>query len=157
VTATAIRNRIKRGTLETRPNGNFGKLVRVAPPLPEPVTLTPHERIPLTVLEPASLTVIQTLTRHIERLEAQLEDALRRAADRDEVAAQRDIIAGQVAALQAVLQAEQRRIVEMQVDRDGLRADRDRWVAQTDRLAAQVDRLAATNRPRSWWPWRRSA
>ena len=29
VTATAIRNRIKRGTLETRPNGNFGRLVRV--------------------------------------------------------------------------------------------------------------------------------
>ena len=34
VTATAIRNRIKRGTLETRPNGNFGRLVRV--PVPSP-------------------------------------------------------------------------------------------------------------------------
>jgi hypothetical protein len=149
VTATAIRNRIKRGTLETRPNGNLGKLVRVPLPLPEPVTST--------VSEPVHLTVIETLNRHIERLEAQLVDALRHAADRDEVAARRDVIAGQVAALQAVLHAEKQRIIELQVDRDGLRADRDRWVAQAERLAAQADRLTAANRPRKWWPWRRVA
>ena len=38
VTATAIRNRIKRGTLDTRPNGNFGRLVRV------PLNGYPHPR-----------------------------------------------------------------------------------------------------------------
>ena len=47
VTPTAIRNRIKRGTLEHRPNGNQGKLVRVSrtvtPTVPEPLggTVTP--------------------------------------------------------------------------------------------------------------------
>src|SRR3954471_16879532 len=71
VTATAIRNRIKRGTLETRPNGNFGRLVRV----PLTVTLTPEEPVPLTVPEPITLTVeervpltvtLTVLTDHVE-------------------------------------------------------------------------------------------
>lgn len=44
VTPTAIRNRIKRGTLETKPNGNHGHLVRV--PVPEPVPLTVPEPVP---------------------------------------------------------------------------------------------------------------
>lgn len=46
VTPTTIRNRIKRGTLETRPNGNHGHLVKVPLTVPKPV--------PLTVSEPAS-------------------------------------------------------------------------------------------------------
>ena len=80
VTPTAIRNRIKRGTLETKPNGNHGRLVRV--PLPvtltpdEPVTPTMHgtvpEAVPLTMMETVSV-----LSRHIERLEAQLDEALK--------------------------------------------------------------------------------
>jgi hypothetical protein len=45
VTPTAIRNRIKRGTLEHRPNGNVGKLVRV----PSTATLTVPKPVPLTV------------------------------------------------------------------------------------------------------------
>jgi len=43
VTPTAIRNRIKRGTLEVR-NGNFGKLVRVPLTVPARVSLTPESR-----------------------------------------------------------------------------------------------------------------
>ncbi len=44
VTPTAIRNRIKRGTLQTRPNGNFGRLVRVPLTVTQPVPLTPGNR-----------------------------------------------------------------------------------------------------------------
>ena len=49
VTATAIRNRIKRGTLEARPNGNFGKLVRVPLTVPETVIPTPEQPVRVTV------------------------------------------------------------------------------------------------------------
>src|SRR3954469_25315466 len=40
VTPTAIRNRIKRRTLETKPNGNHGRLVWVPRPVPRPVPRT---------------------------------------------------------------------------------------------------------------------
>jgi hypothetical protein len=52
VTPTAIRNRIKRGTLEHRPNGNVGKLVRV----PSTATLTVPKPVPLTVNPPVPFT-----------------------------------------------------------------------------------------------------
>src|SRR3954449_4027213 len=84
VTATAIRNRVKRGTLETRPNGNFGRLVRV----PLTVTLIPEEpvpgTVPLTVAEPVTLTVeervpltvtLTVLTDHVETLKGMLAKA----------------------------------------------------------------------------------
>src|SRR3954465_6681894 len=82
VTPTAIRNRIKRGTLSTRPNGNFGKLVKVPhtmtltvpltpgepedhgdPHPPGTVTLTPEEPVTDTVPLTVTLTI---LTAHIE-------------------------------------------------------------------------------------------
>jgi hypothetical protein len=76
VTATAIRNRIKRGTLEMRPNGNFGRLVRV----PRTVTLTSEEpvpgTVPLTVDERGILTVTLTvLADHVEALKGMLTKA----------------------------------------------------------------------------------
>jgi hypothetical protein len=68
VTPTAIRNRVKRGTLPTRPNGNFGKLVKVPrtvtltsqEPVRGTVTLTPEEgasTVTLTLDEPVRVTV----------------------------------------------------------------------------------------------------
>src|SRR5215203_1896436 len=86
VTATAIRNRIKRGTLETRPNGNFGRLVRV----PRTVTLTPKEpvpgTVPLTSEEQVPLTVTLTvLTDHVATLKAALAKAERAGQERDAV------------------------------------------------------------------------
>ena len=61
VTPTAIRNRIKRGTLETKPNGNHGRLVRVPLPVPlmVPVTVTDtgSETVALTVTDTVCLTV----------------------------------------------------------------------------------------------------
>jgi hypothetical protein len=155
VTATAIRNRIKRGTLETRANGNFGRLVRVPLPVPSTVTPTVDEPVIPTVTDTISLTVtgtVSVLTRHIERLEADIEalrqeraDALARAADRDAIAAQLD-------ALQAVLDVERKRIEDLQTDRDNLRADRDRWAAQAERLSLPAPAPAR----RGWWPFRRA-
>jgi hypothetical protein len=153
VTATAIRNRIKRGTLEDLPNGNFGRLVRVPLPVPGTVTLTPGGPATSTVTE-----IVSILTRHIERLEAQLEAALKRAADRDRIEAERNALAARLDALKTVLEIEKQRVVELQFNRDGLHADRDRWAAQSERLA--IAKLAAApqlNSLRPWWLWRRSA
>jgi hypothetical protein len=80
--------------------------------------------------------VLAVLTRHIERLEAQLDETHKRAADRDEIATQRDtarverdVATAQVEALRAALAAAEQ--------------DRDRW------------HQAAANHPRRWWQWRR--
>ena len=153
VTAAAIRSRIRRGTLESRPSGDLGRLVRVPSRVPSEVDPVAPETITLALTETVGI-----LSRHIERLEAEIgilrrerTDALSRAADRDAMAAR-------VAALQADLHVEKRRIVELQFNRDGLQADRDRWAEQAERLA--VARLCAAPAPKSsrrWWPSRRSA
>jgi hypothetical protein len=98
VTPTAIRNRIKRGTQPTRPNGNLGKLVKVPrtvtltaqEPVRGTVTLTPEEgasTVTLTPEEPVRGTVTGTvveerltvtltvLASHIEALQAALAKA----------------------------------------------------------------------------------
>lgn len=75
-------------------------------PLPEPVhpPAPPPDHVP---------GVIEVLTRHVERLEQQLDAALTRASDRDAVATERDIVTAQVEALRAALAAAEQ--------------DRDRW------------------------------
>jgi hypothetical protein len=82
--------------------------------------------------------VLAVLTRHIERLEAQLDEAHKRAADRDEIAiqrdaarAERDVVTAQVEALRTALAAAEQ--------------DRDRW------------HEAATKQSRRWWQWRRAS
>jgi hypothetical protein len=153
VTTTAVRSRIKRGTLEIRPDGNFGRLVRV----PFPVQGTGASMGP----EPATLAVTEIVTilsRHIERLEAEIEALKQERAEALTRAADRDAMAARAAALQATLQVEKQRIVELQFNRDGLQADRDRWARQAERLA--VARFGAAPEPKSsrrWWPPRRSA
>lgn len=57
--------------------------------------------------------VLPVLNRHIERLEAQLDEALKKAGERDELVIQRDVLTTQVEALRAALTAAER--------------DRDRW------------------------------
>jgi hypothetical protein len=140
VTPTAIRNRIKRGTLETKPNGNHGRLVRV----PLPVTLTPDEpvtpTVPGTVPEAVPLTVMETvsvLSRHIERLEAQLDEALKRAAERHEIAVEREALAARLDALKTVLEIEKQRT--------------DEWKAVADRFALQTEKLTSARPRRPWW------
>jgi hypothetical protein len=73
------------------------------------------------------------LTRHIERLEAQLEEALKRAGERDELLTQRDVLTTQVDALRAALAAAER--------------DRDRW---HDLATLKPEPVAPVER-RSWW------
>jgi hypothetical protein len=84
--------------------------------------------------------VTAVLTRHIERLETQLEEALKRAVERDELMtqrdearAERDIATTQVEALRAALTAAER--------------DRDRWheVATT-----KPEQIAPVER-KPWW------
>lgn len=120
VTPTAIRNRIKRGTLKTKPNGNFGRLVRVPRPVPPTVmptvTVTEPEPVTETLLETVAGTVMVTvLEHHIKRLEAELAAV---SEERDTERAR----AAQVDVLKAVLEAEQRRSTE-------LRDERDKWHA----------------------------
>jgi hypothetical protein len=67
--------------------------------------------------------VVSVLTRHIERIEAQLAEAQKRAADRDAIATERDVATAQVEALRAALAA---------AERNG-----DRWHREATR--------------RSWW------
>jgi hypothetical protein len=80
VTPTAIRNRIKRGTLETKPNGNHGRLVRVPLTVPLTVTGTGSDTVPPTVTDIVrppndGPSVIDVLNRLTERLEAELASA----------------------------------------------------------------------------------
>lgn len=88
--------------------------------------------------------VTAVLTRHIERLETQLEEALRRAGDRDEVAKQRDLLIAQIEALND----------STKIQVDALRAalaaaerDRDRW----HEVATAKPENAPPAERRPWW------
>lgn len=74
--------------------------------------------------------VSEVLTRHIERLEQQLDAALTRVSDRDAVVAERDVLAVQLDALRAALIAAE--------------TDRDRWHEMATRVPEPT-----TNR--HWW------
>jgi len=116
--------------------------------------------------------VVRVLSQHIEKLERQLGAAQAELREERTRSAALALQAAQVDALNAVLEAERRRV-------EDLKAERDRWAAQTDPLKTTIEalkasldaergrlselreerdrwRMAATTR-RSWWPWRRSA
>jgi hypothetical protein len=87
VTSTAIRNRIKRGTLEHRPNGNVGKLVKVPRTVPEPIPLTVTPTVPEPLggtVTPGVEGVIKALEAHVQTLRELLDE--RNAAHAAEVA-----------------------------------------------------------------------
>ena len=88
--------------------------------------------------------VTVVLTRHIERLEAQLEEALKRAGDRDQVAKERDLLSAQIESLND----------STKIQVDALRAalaaaerDRDRW----HEVATARPEQAAPSERRPWW------
>jgi hypothetical protein len=85
---------------------------------------------PLERAQDHDAVAITILSRHIERLESQLDAAMKRAEDRDQIASRCDTLSVQLDALRAAL--------------DAANQDRDRWHA------------AATAR-RSWWPFRRAS
>jgi hypothetical protein len=170
VTPTAIRNRIKRGTLPVRPNGNFGKHVEV----PRTVTLTVTEPVPVTVTgavaervtdatDSVALTVTLTvLSAHIEALQ----NALAKAEAKAEAAAERGRVAEiEAAQLKVELVAEQQRSISHQANYELERDRADDMVAIQSRLVAELETLrrlmeaaperhaAVTPEPAS--PWRR--
>jgi hypothetical protein len=137
VTPTAIRKRIERGTLETKPAGNHGRLVRIPVTVtvtgdrlagePSPGTLTVTgdrpEREAVTVTgDPAVMVTVTALLARIADLEARTAD--------------RDTLAAQIEALRAVLDLERLRGEEWKAERD------------------EALRIALARR--SWLPWRRS-
>jgi cell division septum initiation protein DivIVA len=97
--------------------------------------------------------VVTVLANHISRLERELEALKqeheaererlegRAEALEDKVAAlEQDLAterlrAAQLDALNAVIEAERRRVEDLQAERDSLRADRDRWAGQAEKLA----------------------
>ncbi len=139
VTPTAIRNRIKRRTLETKPNGNHGRLVRVPLPVPlmVPVTVTDtgSDTVALTVTDTVRLTVpptvsdpvIPELRTQIAALETRLK------ATQDELLA----MAQKVGATES-------EVIALQAQAADLKADRDAWRQQSERLAVSTER-------RPWW------
>jgi hypothetical protein len=133
VTPTAIRNRVKRGTLPTRPNGNFGKLVNVPPtvtltpdePVTDTVTGTVDERVPITVM----LTVMAA---HIETLKdalAKAEAAAERGRLAEIEAATVPVLHETIAALKTALAASQSRNAD-------LRYTCEQWQAEVERMTA---------------------
>jgi hypothetical protein len=74
VTPTAIRNRIKRGTLQTKPNGNHGRLVHVPRPVPAPVPLPVTDTVPDPMMDTVPLTVIEPYQARIADLEARADE-----------------------------------------------------------------------------------
>ncbi len=96
--------------------------------------------------------IVTVLANHINRLERELE-ALKqeREAERERLGGEiltlkqnldaERLRAVQVDALNAVIDAERRRVEDLRAEGDGLRADRDRWAGQAEKLAAA----------RSWW------
>lgn len=122
VTPTAIRNRIKRGTLPIRPNGNFGKQVKVprtvtgtvGEPVPGTVTGTVEERVALTVMLTVLGEHIETLKAALAKAEAAAERGRLAEAEAAAVPALRDTIA----ALKAALATEQSRNAELRSECD---------------------------------------
>lgn len=129
-----------------RQRGNDGK-VRIGVPeevlsaRSEPDTEGGTEPVQAPVQDPG---VTAVLTRHIERLEAQLEEALKRAGDRDEIGKERDLLIAQTESLNA----------STKIQVDALRAalaaaerDRDRW----HEVATAKPEQAVPVERRSWW------
>ncbi len=141
VTPTAIRNRIKRGTLEVR-NGNFGKLVRVPLTVPARVSLTPEEREPLTVTVTVLRDHVETLKAALAKAEGELEGLRGRAA--------------QLAGLEAQGEALHKAARLLRAQADEVRVDRDYWREQARHLALSQQQLLQAHTPRRWWR-RRSA
>lgn len=140
VTPTAIRNRIKRGTLKTKPNGNHGRLVHVPVPVPLtvtlPVTPTGSDTVIPTVGDTVTLPVTPTSDPLVPELRSQISALeMRLRATQDELL----VMAQKAGASEAEISALQAQAIEV-------RADRDAWRAQAERLA-----VLAPGERRSWW------
>jgi hypothetical protein len=86
--------------------------------------------------------LLPVLNRHIERLEVQLDEALKRAGDRDEVAKERDLLVAQIEALRdsTTIQVDALKAALAAAERD-----RDRWYEVATTPAPEPAP------PRAWW------
>lgn len=153
VTPTAIRNRIKRGTLKTRPNGNLGHLVLV--PKPEPVPLTPADTVtgtvsstvPADALDRVTDALVAELRGRLSELQARITSAeAERIALQREAAQERAQAAEERARLQRALMDTGQRLAGLSEARE---ADLDRHRHEVDELRRELREL----RRRPWW-WR---
>ncbi len=155
----SARNLVRRKRWQRRP-GNDG-LARIEVPLEYVAEHKPSEPPASLATDapaepPASVPaspqfdggIIQTLNRHIERLEKEVENL------KDERDGER-ARAAQIDVLNAILAAERRHQDELRQSAESLRQDRDRWAVQAHNLA---NRPAPPTPPqsRSWWPFRRA-
>jgi predicted RNase H-like nuclease (RuvC/YqgF family) len=112
----------------------------------------------------ADPSVIQVLTRHISRLEAEL-DTLKeeRKAERERLEGRAEALESKISTLEQELTAE--RLISSQVGTlksviDDLKTERDRWANAAEASQQRLDRAieaAKTEPRRGWWPFRRSA
>lgn len=137
-----------------RQRGNDGK-VRIG--VPEEVVSAKSEPDTEAGVEPVQAPVqppvqdpgvTAVLTRHIERLEVQLEEALKRAGERDAVAAERDVLSIQIEALRdsTTTQVEALRAALATAEQD-----RDRW---HEAATVKPEQPVPVER-KPWWPFRR--
>jgi hypothetical protein len=134
VTPTAIHNRIKRGTLPTRANGNFGKLVKVPRLAPEQtvmvtgdarVTVT-DERVTITVMA-AHIETLKTALAKAEAAAAKAEAAAERGRLAEIEAAAVPALRDTIALLKAALDSEQARNRELRRSQAAQGDRRWRW------------------------------
>ena len=144
VTPTAIRNRIKRRTLETRAKGNFGREVRVPRPVPGTVPDPVPDTVLPTVTEPVPDTVTVMLITELRDRIGDLQARLR-VADEDRIELQRAIAQERLAASQeraAAYAAALAQVEALKALLEEMRQDRDRPQEQERR---------------GWWRFRRQA
>lgn len=147
VTPTAIRNRIRRGTLDTRPNGNVGHLVRV--PRPEPVfdTVpgTGSGTVPSDALDRVADALVAELRGRLVELQARATAAeAERVAIQHGAAQERAQAAEERDRLQRAVVDAGDRLAAFQAARE---ADLVRHRGEVDELQRQLDQL----RRRPWW------
>jgi hypothetical protein len=151
VTPTAIRNRIKRGTLQTKPNGNHGRLVRVPRPVPLPTPLTVPNTVPPTVSDTVSLTVTETFQARIADLEARADelraDVERERGERLQERERADRLMGEVANLARQLAST---VEEAAARERAVAKAKEEAATNTARMGAMKAELEAI-RSRPWW------
>lgn len=147
VTPTAIRNRIRRGTLDVRPNGNVGHLVHV--PKPEPVLDTVSETgsgtVPTDALDRVADVLVAELRGRLVELQARATAAeTERVTVQHEAAQERAQAAQERDRLQRAVVDAGERLAAFQAARE---ADLVRHRGEVDELQRQLDQL----RRRPWW------
>jgi hypothetical protein len=133
VTPAAVRNRIKRRTIEVRPDGNIGRQVRVPRTVPSTDPVPDPEPVPGPVA-----ALIAELRDRIAELQAE------RASLRQEMAQERAAAAQERVALQEAVSAQVKALADLAEE---LRQDRDEWRRRPPALVTVPS--VAPRRP--WW------